>query len=279
MKIDFLIIDPQQSFADPAGSLFVPGADADMDRLASLIDDVTPKINRIHVTLDQHHAIDISHPSWYASEHGDPAKAITVMTYDPAKDVFSGFCPIDGSTVEYRTRRRGFHDHTKQYIEALAASGRYPHTIWPEHCLIGDEGGTVHPAVLAAVQAWARSKVSTVNFVAKGSNPFTEHFSAVKAEVPQPNDPSTDINTAFVQSVDDADLTFFAGEALSHCMANTGRDSVAVAPSLAKKLVLLTDATSNVPGFEQYGTDFITDLTALGMRTMTCADARALINT
>lgn len=278
MKIDFLIIDPQQSFADPNGSLFVPGGDKDMERLASLIDDVTPKVNRIHVTLDQHHAIDISHPHWYASEHGDPAKPITVMSYDAAKDVFVGFCPIDNSTVEYRTRRRGFHDHTKAYIETLAATGRYGHTIWPEHCLIGTDGGNMHPAVRDAVMAWARSKVSTVNFVAKGSNPFTEHFSAVKAEVPQANDPSTDINTGFVQGVDEADLTFFGGEALSHCMANTGRDAVDVAPSLAKKLVLLTDATSNVPGFEQYGTDFITDLTKLGMRTMTCSDARALIN-
>jgi nicotinamidase/pyrazinamidase len=279
MNIDLIAIDPQQSFTDPSGSLFVPGGDADMDRLAAFIGDVGHALNRVHVTLDQHHAVDISHPAWFADENGNPCKPITGMVYDAARDVFVGTCYIDGSVTDYRTRKAGLHKHTKAYIESLSASGRYGHTIWPEHCLIGSPGAAVHPAVFDAMQDWARKKTSTINFVAKGSNPFTEHFSAVKAEVPQPNDPSTQVNTSFITTLEDADLIFLTGEALSHCVANTGRDIVAEFsnPAYVQKIVLLSDCCSNVPGFEQLGTDFVNDMLALGMKVMTAADARSLI--
>lgn len=279
MKIHLIAIDPQKSFVDPRGSLFVPGGDADMDRLASLIGDISHGLDAIHITLDQHHGIDISHPYWFATANGDPAKPITLWTYDDQKDVFVGFCPLDGSTTEYRTRRRAFHEHTKQYVKALAASGRYQHTTWPEHCLIGTEGATVHGAVADAVLDWGRKAVKTINWVAKGSNPMTEHFSAVKAEVPQPNDPSTQVNTRFIQTLEDADLILLSGEALSHCVANTGRDIVAEFsdPAYVQKIALLTDCCSNVPGFETLGQSFIDDMRRLGMKTMTAADARALV--
>jgi nicotinamidase/pyrazinamidase len=279
MKIHMLAIDPQIDFTDANGSLFVPGGHEDMERLASFIGDITPKLDRLHITLDQHHDIDISHPYWYADENGDPAKPITIMSYDASKDVFVGFCPIDGSTVEYRTRKQGLHKHTRSYIEALSATGRYAHTVWPEHCRIATPGANMHPAIEEAQRNWARSKVSTVNFVAKGSNPFTEHFSAVQAEVPQPNDPSTQTNTDLVTTLEDADLVFVGAEALSHCVANTVRDIIAAFsdPAYAQKIVLLTDCCSNVPGFEAQGDQFLKDMKAVGMKAMTAADARALI--
>jgi hypothetical protein len=40
-------------------------------------------------------------------------------------------------------------------------------------------------------------------------------------------------------------------------------------PRYVEKLVLLTDATSNVPGFEKYGSDFVSELVGLGMKTST----------
>ena len=58
------------------------------------------------------------------------------------------------------------------------------------------------------------------------------------------------------------------GEAGSHCLANTVRD---VAnnfgdDSYVKRLVLLEDATSPVPGFEPFQTDFIKEMKARGMQ-------------
>ena len=61
-----------------------------------------------------------------------------------------------------------------------------------------------------------------------------------------------------------------AGEARSHCLANTvtdiadnfGEDNI-------KKMVLLKDACSDVQGFEQQGEDFVKNMKARGMQTST----------
>ena len=54
-------------------------------------------------------------------------------------------------------------------------------------------------------------------------------------------------------------------------MANTVRDIAAAFrdPACIRKLVLLADTTSNVAGFEFLGRDFVSDMTAKGMRIET----------
>ena len=64
-KIHLLVIDPQNDFCDPNGSLYVPGAEKDMSRLAKLIDSMRHRLSDIHVTLDSHRKVDISHPIWF----------------------------------------------------------------------------------------------------------------------------------------------------------------------------------------------------------------------
>ncbi len=116
--------------------------------------------------------------------------------------------------------------------------------------------------------------------VTKGSNPFTEHFSAVMAEVPDPADPSTQVNMPFVRSLETADILLVAGEASTHCVPNTLLDVIAnfSDPTLVKKIVLLTDAMSpvaNPPGttiFSDFFTKFMRDMTAQGVRTATTVD-------
>ena len=105
----------------------------------------------------------------------------------------------------------------------------------------------------------------------KGSNPWTEHFSAVQAEVPDAADPTTQVNTGLVSTLEEADVILLAGEALSHCLANTVRDVAQhfADPSFIQKMVLLTDASTSVPGFEAYGQDFVAELASLGMKTTT----------
>ena len=52
-----------------------------------------------------------------------------------------------------------------------------------------------------------------------------------------------------------------------------GRDLATFArPEYVDKLVLLTDASSNVPSFERYGEDFLKAMVARGMRTATTTD-------
>lgn len=268
-----LIIDPQNDFCDipefaiprvpgsgfpRAPALPVAGADADMQRLARLIYAASARdgIDRIHITLDSHSPVDIAHPSWWVSADGVPPGPYTRIT---AEDVATGV---------WRTRDPAVQGRSKAYIEELGAS-----TVWPEHCLVGSWGHSVHADVMAALDGWSRHTQRTVNWVMKGLNPFTEHYSALKAEVPDPADPGTWLNQNLVQILSTADYVLIAGEALSHCVAGTVRDLAdAVGPEGTRKLVLLADCTSPVRGFEQQAKDFVEEMQGRGMRVARSPD-------
>ena len=261
LNLHLLVIDPQMDFCDPHGSLYVPGADRDMDRLAAMIRRLRSKWTAIHVTLDSHRKVDISHPIWFKDSAGAHPAPFTVIS---AADLEAG---------RWSTTRPSAFNRTLEYLRALAATGRYPHVIWPYHCLIGDGGHRVWPELSAAIHEW-EERFAIADFVTKGSNPWTEHFSAVQAEVPDPSDPTTQLNTELVRTLEQADVVVLAGEALSHCLANTVRDiaKTFADPKYVAKLVLLTDASSNVPGFEGYGESFVRELRALGMKTASSTD-------
>jgi nicotinamidase/pyrazinamidase len=262
MKVHGLIIDPQEDFCNPVtGALFVPGAERDMARLAAMIRRIKNKIDDIHVTLDSHHYVDIAHPIWWkdsAGKHPGPFTIITLADLDAGR---------------WTTTQPGTYRRSREYVEALDKNGRYPLCVWPYHCLIGSPGHAVVPELFAALTDW-ESGFAVVDYVTKGSNIWTEHYSAVVADVPDPEDPSTQINTRLIQTLMEADIIFVAGEAGSHCLANTVRDIANNFgdDSYVKKLILLTDATAPVPGFEKYQEDFLREMTARGMQTATTTD-------
>ena len=81
MRLEFLIIDPQNDFSDtPGAALPVPGAGADAERLARLLDRLGDHIAAIHVTLDTHQLVDISHPIFWRDSHGQPPSPFTQIT-------------------------------------------------------------------------------------------------------------------------------------------------------------------------------------------------------
>jgi nicotinamidase/pyrazinamidase len=266
-ELHLLIVDPQNDFCDPAGALHVPGAGADMDRLAGLLERLQREITAVHVTLDSHTVFDVAHPIFWRDSVGRCPDPFTPVT---AADVRSG---------RWNTSRPVDRGRALSYLEALEQTGRYSHTIWPEHCLLGTPGHNVWPRLAAALHAWEREHRTPLDFVLKGSNPWTEHFSAVRAEVPDPEDPGTAENVRLLQALRTADRVLLAGEALSHCVANTVHDLAALLDGAAqlRKLVLLTDATSPVPGptFEQMARDFLAEFRAQGMQTATTEDFRA----
>lgn len=281
-RIDLLVIDPQNDFcdipetelpADPAAAMTgtrqaivrpalpVAGADADMKRLAAFVDRVGRKLYDIHVTLDSHNPVDIAHPVWWVNGQGASPAPFTMIN---VADVRAGL---------WRARNPLAQAHSLKYVEALAANGRYSLVIWPEHCLIGSWGHNVHSAVKVSLDRWAREKLEVVDFVTKGSNPMTEHYSAVQAEVPDPSDPSTMLNGRLIKTLAEADMVVIAGEALSHCVANTVRDIAnSFGEDNVKKLVLLTDCASSVSGFEALGTQFVQEMIGRGMQTALSRD-------
>ena len=264
MRVSLLIIDPQNDFVAKSGKLSVPGADADMDRLATMIRRLQPKLDDIVVTLDSHRKVDISHPLWFVDSAGRSPSPFTMIS---AADLEKGV---------WNTRLPSYRARTLAYLKALEKSARYPHIIWPEHCLIGSEGHGVWPNLMDAIHGW-EGQFALAEMVTKGSNIWTEHFSAVKAEVPDPNDPSTQVNTSLISTLEEADVILLAGEALSHCVRSTVEDIATYFsdPKYVSKMVLLEDATSNVPNppgttlFSDGANSFIQNMKSRGMRVDT----------
>ena len=257
-KTILLVIDPQNSFCDPAGELFVTGANKDMERLAAMIHKHGSRLDDIHVTLDTHHIMDVAHPLfWVNSANAHPAP-FTLISYEDVKNGTWG--PAVPSFVG-----RMLH-----YTKSLETNGRYVLCVWPEHCLIGHWGHNLFEPMRQVLDDWEKQNIALVDFVTKGTNIFTEHYSAVQADVPDANDPTTQLNTRLIQALQDADKVLLAGEALSHCVANTVTDIAdTFGDANIKKLWLLEDCSSSVPSFESLGTDFINRLVARGMNVTT----------
>jgi nicotinamidase-related amidase len=261
-RIELLIIDPQVDFCDPAGgALYVPGAEHDMNRLAAMIRRLKGKLDDIHVTLDSHHFIHIAHPIfWKDSKGAHPPAFTSISRADVEEGVWTPTVP-------------GMYRRALDYVRRLEQNGRYGLTVWPPHCLIGSPGHSVFPPLFAALTEW-EARFAFVDYVTKGSNILTEHYSAVQADVPDPADASTQINTRLIQALESADLIAIAGEARTHCLANTVRDIANNFgdDSFVSKLVLLADASSDIPGFESHARDFMSEMAARGMQVSTTTE-------
>ncbi len=267
-----LIVDPQNDFCDIAGAtLPVTGANADLQRLAALVDQAAGAISDIVVTLDSHPVYAIERPAFWqqddAAGAGGAAQPVAPFTQIKAEDVRAGrFSPRDPA----------LRDQVLAYLDALEASPKkYILMVWPAHCVVGTWGHNVHDDLAAALGRWEAARLRTVEKVLKGLNPMTEQYSAVRAEVPVASDPRTQTNRALVDRiVDFPGLTFIAGEASSHCVAATAEDLFAeMSPERLARVVLIEDAMSPVGGFEAGAQAFVERARGLGVRSMTAAQA------
>lgn len=264
MNTHLISIDPQNDFCDPKGALFVQGADRDMEILADFMIKNRSRISQKHVTLDSHLLPHIAHPPFWINAKGENPPPFTVISH---KDT------VNGVWMASHPKLRGYGEH---YTDELEKHGRYQLMIWPPHCIIGSWGHSVVPKVHRALIEWeaeAWKRLTKIDWVAKGSNVLTEHYSGVQADVPDDRDPSTKLNTHLIETLANADEILITGEALSHCVANTIRD---VANNFGdeniKKFVLLSDTSSNVTNCEKLGQDFVKEMVGRGMRVTTTKD-------
>ena len=265
-KIRLLIIDPQMDFCDgPAnGALAVTGAYDDMTRLARMIERLGSKIDDIDVTLDSHRTIDIAHPAWWVNSQGQAPNPFTMIT---SADVEAGV---------WTPRNPAWRQRSLDYVRKLEANGKYLLFIWPTHCLIGSQGHAVQTELFASLRRWEEREFAMVNYVTKGTNPFTEHYSAVQAEVPDSADPSTLLNSDLIEALRDSDVILIAGEALSHCVKSTVTDIADnIGDEHIRKFVFLSDCSSSVgavpggPDFPAIGQAFVADMVKRGMKVYT----------
>lgn len=229
-----LIVDPQNDFCHPDGALYVPGAQEDMLRLAEFVIQNKQQISQIIITRDEHQVNDISHPSFWCNEFGEfPAPYTSISLQD---------------VEQKRWYPLFMNDEVKQYLYDLEQSGEMAHVIWPEHCLAGSWGAAIDDNVMEAVADWARDG-HFYTIVSKGQNPLTEHFGALRANVMRQDDSSTQVNHRLVSYLAEASHIIIAGEARSHCVANTLKQMMEQ-PAIQGQIILLSDCMSNVEGME-----------------------------
>jgi nicotinamidase-related amidase len=179
-RTHLLVIDPQNDFCDlPAGgqgtpALPVPGADADMRRVADLIARGGQGLDAISVTLDTHHRLDIAHPTFWTTGEGGDVAPFTAIT---AADVRAG---------RYTPRDPAASARTLDYLDKLETAGRYTLMVWPVHCEVGSWGQQVHAGVGAALRGWEAAGHGRVNEVVKAPipGPSTTRRSRLKCRTP-----------------------------------------------------------------------------------------------
>ncbi len=259
MSAILLTIDPQIDFCDPKGALYVQGADQDVKRLSKMVIENLPQIAMINVTIDSHHYVHIAHPVWWVDAKGNHPDPFTVISVEE----------VENGT--YRAYNPKMQDWSLDYVKSLFDNKRYVLCVWPPHCLIGHNGSLVVPEFRAAILEWEK-KFKRVNYVPKGSCIYTEHYSAVRADVEYPGDPTTMLNMSFINMLKTGHDILITGEALDFCVANTISDiAEEFSEDEVKKFVLLEDACScvNAPGLENLGQDFVDKMTGKGMRIST----------
>lgn len=229
-------IDWQTDFVSPNGALYVKDAEKSAERLATFVRKYGSTLfEDIALTLDSHQPLDIAHAAMWVDKRGDhPSPFTTILSDEVEKRWFMGREPWKG--------------YGKEYTAQLEKSGRFKLMIWPDHCLIGTSGHNIFPPLMESFYEWARKLGKTINFLTKGSNPFTEHYSAVRAEVPflggngyEP-DPGTQTNLSWLNMLAQYDRVVFSEQALSHCGRFTNEDTIQqFGADAAKKIIIVRD--------------------------------------
>lgn len=296
-----LLVDVQNDFHPPKGSLAIPTAGADAERIAILIRQNTQSIDRVVVTLDTHQKLHIAHPCfWWSNDTGESRRhpePFTIITandirnavWQPRSDLHISLESLPDPTIftdmeKVQDDTTGTFDLTKyclEYAIRLEAAGRFQICIWPEHCLIGTPGHNVVECIHSALTLWTETTGHCVEYIFKGQNILTEMYSALAADVPVTVD--TQFNHTLHESLLMSSLSskqsstpnrlIVCGQALSHCVNYTVRDIVTIWPMERRsEIILLQDCTSAVPGFESAATTFVQDMMEAGIQIRSSTD-------
>lgn len=268
MPAKLLVIDPQNDFCDvPGAALPVPGASADLTRLADFLRAAGPAVSDVIVTLDSHPSVAIERTTFWQGREGQPVSPFTQIT---EAEVRAG---------TYRPRNARLEGEVLAYLHALEAAGHHRLVVWPVHAVIGTWGHNIHPALAAAIASWEEHAQRGALKILKGQNPLTEQYSAVQAEVPRGDDPLTQPNRVLIErSRPCQELLVVGGEAASHCVAATMTDLFReMTREERERVILLKDCMSPVTGFEPAAAALFAAATAQGARVTDHATALALV--
>lgn len=224
-------IDLQNDFCNASGKLAVQGAQEDLENIIRLLENAGSAFQEIILSMDSHYPIHIAHPNYWRNSKGDQPALFSTITYQ--------------DMVTQRWIPQYYPQQSLHYLQALE-NAAYQCTIWPPHCLIGTEGWAIPENLYQALSHWSHTTGKNFELYHKGSNPFTEHYSILKAAVEFPEIASTCFDTDLLTRFAAMDEIVIVGEAMDFCVASTIEDIQQAAPKLMQKLTILTDCMSNI---------------------------------
>ena len=233
-RVLLLCIDEQQDFMDN-GALGVPGANDDIARLTKWIYDNMEKISNIAVSIDTHQPHQIFHPCWWVDKDGnnpDPYTVITLADLDSGK-----WTPV----INPRASR--------DYVTHLEQDAKKALCIWTYHCLQGTSGCALENQFSNMIYYQSVAKKAVIQRLVKGQDPMSEMYGIIKPEY----NTKGYINLDFLNKVEKYDKIVIAGEAKSHCVQESISqilDHFGAGSDTVKKIYILEDCMSNIPGFE-----------------------------
>lgn len=237
-------VDMQVDFCRHDGNLSVPNAENDTQRAVEWTYQNAEHITSIFASLDTHNIFQIFFPSWWiyadTGEHPSPYTMIALNDRKEACDDM-GRIVLPLFAIQW----------SMSYLGALKATGKKVLMLWPYHTIAGTVGATLMPSLAEAFAFYASARLSQIAYVEKGTSPFTENYGIWAAEVPFPGDPSTNLNTTILDMVSDHDLIYILGEAKSHCVLETMKQTVSYFSQIGQdkiigKLRFVMDAMSSV---------------------------------
>jgi nicotinamidase/pyrazinamidase len=232
-----VLVDEQNDFMDqPGAALPVPGAIKDVERVIEFIYRNAGKITTIAASLDTHTKRMIFHPEWWINmetrKHPDPFTVITLA------DIRAGKWQALVDPV-----------WSVRYVDLLEKNAKKNLMIWPYHCIAGTDGQKLVPALAEAIAWHSAARKTKPVFITKGTDPRVEHYGIFGAEVPDPKDPASLLNTDVLDMVASHDEIIEAGEAFSHCVNETMKQEMQYfgsQPEIIAKIRFMIDCTSPV---------------------------------
>ena len=259
-KRALVIVDHQNDFCDPSGSLYVDGAAEDIRRLAGHIGSAAADYDDIFVSLDSHDVVAIFHPVFWCGAYGEIPAPFTPVSRD------------DYASGRWRAASREHERHAVRMFDVMGKKGMDSLMIWPEHCVVSTWGHNVAWPLLKALGVWRARTGHAVRFVFKGENPYTEQFSIFEGI--DDSWPETAFNENLSSRLLECGSVTFAGEALSHCVvesiASYVRRNSDRLRETGQEIRLLSDCSSPVASFS--GRDCEERLASLGVRFVATAD-------
>jgi nicotinamidase/pyrazinamidase len=235
-KVALVLVDYQHDFVDPTGTLYVPGAQEDIARFLGWFYASAHKITTIYASLDTHLPFQIFFSAWWRNpstgEHPQPFTPISVSDIENGR-----WEPVIEPTW------------STYYVRKLAEQARKDLMIWPHHTMQGTLGHMLVAPISEAIAWHSAARDTQPVYITKGLTTRTEFYGIFGAEVPDPDDPASELSRPLLDAVMQHNRVYIAGEAKSHCVLETERQLISYIgdqPELLRRLHFLTDCTSSV---------------------------------